>query len=99
MWRSPSGSLAKQAGARQAAWVSMPSSSRNSRINAALGGFARFDLAAGKLPQTAHSLVGRTLLHKDATVGIDQRNGDDHERRYGDKWLSLVQFRHFFRFF
>ena len=37
---------------------------------------ARFELAAGEFPQSAHRLVRGALLHEHAPLGIEQRRRD-----------------------
>ena len=87
MCRAPSAALAKQAGDKVAASRPIPSSSSISRTSAASGSLARFDLAAGKLPQPGHRPPRRALLQQDSPVAVDQRRGDhDHCRIFFQKW-------------
>ena len=57
----------------------MSSSSFSSRIRAASGDLARFDLAARKFPQARQRLALGALGEEDAAVGVDQGDGRDED--------------------
>ena len=82
MWRSPTGG-AREAGRGQSAAGStpMPSSSSQFADQSGLGQFARFDLAAGKLPQSRHRPAGRALLEQNPARAVDQRRRHHHHCR------------------
>ena len=46
--------------------------------------FARFELAAGKLPEAGERLALGALGDEDAAVGIDQGAGDDEKQLHGN---------------
>lgn len=52
------------------------------------GRFSRFDLAAGKLPQSGERTAGWPFLKKDATIRIDKSDGDDMQEGSGQGFFG-----------
>ena len=68
----------------------MPISSSSSRASACFGALAGLDLAAGKLPQQGHRLIGTALADQHLAVANDQRSRDQTDGASGGPGIGIL---------